>query len=318
MKIRNFKPWIVPSVIAVLSGVLFLGVNTTIGAPTYSPPGSAVSPTFNGINLTGPIANPSGSVIAINSAIDVNGSGVAGSGNVTIKAGNLDVWGNIVNTKKNLISINGQLILQDPPGFNPKDPLASSFSATIASFQIVKNPASFNGVPAPLQVDDDLNVIGNASVVKDLSVTGNTVSTGSIIAGGGLGSTSGLTIAGTGVFYGDVVFGKTISGAIPSGGTQPLLNVNGDLKVWNKVTAKAFGTYNLYWGSGTNVAAGAPGTMSSTCPSGQVLVGCTFTADRMLVTRLDRDASFCYVDATNNTAFAQWLNVKSTCLDPTK
>jgi hypothetical protein len=79
MKNKKIRNALISAGIAVMTGVLLLGVNAAIGeAPDYAPPGGAVAPTFTGLTVTGDadiqgeIMNSAGvEHIIINDSLDV-------------------------------------------------------------------------------------------------------------------------------------------------------------------------------------------------------------------------------------------------------
>jgi len=155
MQNKYMKASIISSSIAILTGVLFFGISVTFGAPTYQPPGNDVSPTFNGVNVTGTLQNPNGT-LSITSDLNLSKG--------------LNIIGNIVNSSL------GQL------GGN---------SVTIGDDLTVSGWGNFKGA---LGVDTSLTVKGDSDVNGALNVGTDTTVGGNVNVSGGLVTDKNTTL----------------------------------------------------------------------------------------------------------------------------
>jgi len=219
MQNKYFKAAIISSSIAVATGVFLFGINATFGAPTYQPPGADVSPTFTGLNVTGPISNSGGALnlndsatitgdatvtgnmdlqgtirnstnnnaqaVKIDDSLDVTGaivnnSGVAGVNPVTIADSNgVNFFGPIFNSL-------GIFTINDIDGIDIRGPIRNTTAAPV----VINDTEGVNIAAGDLDLqagkikNSTANNSGNVVVNDDLQVTGNTAVSGDTTVSG--------------------------------------------------------------------------------------------------------------------------------------
>lgn len=183
MKNKYFKSAIISSAIAITTGVLLFGINAAFGAPTYDPPGSDVRPTFNGMNVTGDIMNPSTGTVTVKGDLSIIGNGF------------LNILGNFTIGKADgitrLFNLYGNAFLNGSLSVNTGTTLKGALDA---------QGGIYNSLGA-LIFDDDttfnkkLTVIGDFITNKATTVTlGDQTNTGTTVnVGGGIQMIGNLT-----------------------------------------------------------------------------------------------------------------------------
>jgi len=122
MKHITFKHALLTVSLAVISGVLLLGVQVAIGAPSVAPAGNGVSPTFTGLDvtgdasvikdfiLTGSIKSPNAQKGTLQT-MTVSIPPVKVFGDLQLNdTGNIDVKGNIYNSKTGEVRVFGNFL----------------------------------------------------------------------------------------------------------------------------------------------------------------------------------------------------------------
>ncbi|PIZ75723.1 hypothetical protein COY05_03365 [Candidatus Peregrinibacteria bacterium CG_4_10_14_0_2_um_filter_38_24] len=176
MKNRYLKGALISSSIAVVTGVLLFGINATLGAPTYQPPGSDVKPTFNGMTSTGTIdsqgeiTNSKNLPVLISApfGVDVRGQ-IQNNGETIGSKVQINDPLNVVGA----LSVDaiysyfvGLINIYDPAKFF-KD---STFTANIDAQGAIKNTTASNA--GAVKIDDSATIAGGATVTGNIDAQG--------------------------------------------------------------------------------------------------------------------------------------------------
>lgn len=314
MKNKYFGKSFIVVACAVLVGVVSLGISVALGAPSYSPPGSGVSPTLNGLTITGDL-DVQGKIK--NSTLGIVSMGSKGEfQDVTVKA-NLDVTNTNTNGKN--LSFRGMQVAA---------PVASN--NTLAGVDVIQQKndgkswlshpnknaiwlwaddgvviesleAADSSGNAVLRIggssatnwlaldQDDIKSYGSALYLnrdngKDVVIGSSTSKSslavyGDLVIGGatyGASSTKGsITVTGNGTVVGSLtVVGDVVTQKIVSPGTSPI-SVSGNLDVTGKITsAGGFGTFKRVASSFVAVPANGVAEATAACPVGTYIVSC--------------------------------------------
>ncbi len=210
---RLFKIAAFASTVAVLTGVVTFNIGSVVGAPTQSPPGNNISPTFNGVKVTGDtavnqiVSTSPGTAIKVNENVSINGSitslksldlsvDIKNSTGGPVKiSDDLDATGLIQNNSANNLgyvrvkddlSVDGDLIVfyKDlvMTGIESKIRSSGSQPVEFGSDIITKN-INVNGTSYLTNSADKIVKIGSSTNKNDLSINGNQTMTGYLTVG---------------------------------------------------------------------------------------------------------------------------------------
>jgi hypothetical protein len=294
-KFMNVKNALISAGIAVFTGVLLLGVNAAIGeAPTYQPPGNAVSPTFGGLDVTGnatvdgilevvTISDPTGNTVVIDDGLIVNGSGS--------RIGS-DKIGDYININAELRA--NHTILNAGHNNDGKvkinDDLVVTGLSTLEKNLIVKNGNS----------DANIVLYGPASTMKitPTSITNERMplilqnGKGFPIQIGNSAQDSNLILTGSisdledSVTINDdleVKYNLNVEGAIKNDSMKFVMgisvpapvSIDDDLYVTGHITADSIGTFNFPAPASIDVLADSYGIITQNCPNDYQVVACS-------------------------------------------
>ncbi len=245
------KRALVSGILAVVFGVVLLGVNAALGAPSQNPPGDNIFPTFSGVNIKGPVQNPDTDEVNVNDSLAVSED---------------------INLKKNL---NVEGVIKNPSAITQ---IMAAYTASLPAVTVegtlsLKKPGNLDVQGAIFN-----SKLHNNSLDLPLYIVDNVHTKGDVEIEGGLDIQGPITNSDSGGFEA-VEFDSTVH--IGLGPADPAtLHVYGfsafddDVSVLGNVWANSFGDYEKVVVSKDLDGSKGLEQLTVSCPQDYVVVWC--------------------------------------------